>query len=48
LFPLMWIATIFFCCNSYPARFAQSRAMLTMVYASLSWVLRCRLHILCC
>jgi hypothetical protein len=39
LFPLMWIATLFFGCNSYPSRFAKSRAMLTMICASLSWVL---------
>ena len=38
LFPLMWIATLFFGCNSYPSRFAKSRAMLTMICASLSWV----------
>jgi uncharacterized protein YggT (Ycf19 family) len=39
LFLLMWIATLFFGCNLYPSRFAKSRAMLTMIYASLSWVL---------
>jgi hypothetical protein len=39
LFPLMWIATLFFGCNSYPSRFAESRAMLTMICASPSWVL---------
>jgi hypothetical protein len=32
----MWIATLFFGCNSYPSRFAKSRAMLTMICASLS------------
>jgi hypothetical protein len=39
LFPLMWIATLFVGCNSYPSRFAKSRAMLIMICASLSWVL---------
>ena len=39
LFPLKWIATLFFGCNSYPSRFAKSRAMLTMICESLSWVL---------
>jgi hypothetical protein len=29
LFPLMWIAILFFGCNSYPSMFAKSRAMLT-------------------
>jgi hypothetical protein len=31
LFPLMWIATLFFGCNSYPSRFAKSQ------YCSTVW-----------